>query len=463
MTTMGWKRLKVRQLNQVILSGPGVQVNQVLQSLPNSFRHTALATFGVAQGDHRIALVQHAQSSAKDETETLNELLLAIARAAGLNDIRTEPNYTVVAAPKGNPYAWEGNPYAWEGNPYAWEGNPYAWEGNPSDQPDSLAAVAQIGTNPVDAAALFAGQDAFARIGVAEAGQRSPSLASVQGDGVLVGLFDSCPTADQLNSLPGGAPTWLHTHTVEGTSIPGGPYVDHGLFNASLVNFVAPNTEIHLYQVLNGEMYGETTWLIKALADFLNMAENRPTITSLSLGSMYDGSMTMPAVEAILSELVRRGGAVCAAAGNRARPALKAAAVPQAQMPAALPFVIAVAASNQQGVRASYSQAGDIAAPGGETTGAGPNGVDDFIGLGTASPTGYIQMDCGTSFATPLVAGAAALVLADLAQQGAASEGRWRQVLGRLADSAVPPVGAEGTLNTSGLGAGIIQLTGPMN
>ncbi|HLO03786.1 MAG TPA: S8 family serine peptidase, partial [Symbiobacteriaceae bacterium] len=89
---------------------------------------------------------------------------------------------------------------------------------------------------------------------------------------------------------------------------------------------------------------------------------------------------------------------------------------------------------------------------------------DDIIGLGTASPTGYIRMDGGTSFATPLVAGAAALALSDLAQQGAPQNAnRWQQVFDRLAASAIPPAGAEGTLNTTGLGAGIIQVTAPNN
>lgn len=465
------KRLAARQPNQVILSGPQVQVDQLLQVLSGGYRKTLLANFPVAQGAFSVVLVQHGKAPASDETSALNETLLLAARAAGLTDIRTEPNYTIVAprghrgAPfswEGNPFSWEGNPFSWEGNPFSWEGNPFSWEGNPNEEQNSgsVQAVVTVGATAAEAATLFTAQDAFARIRVTEYGQRNALLANKLGDGVLVGLFDSCPGAEALAVLPGGAPTWLHTHPAT-TAVGEGPFVDHGLFNASLVNFIAPNAEIHLYQVLNGEMHGETTWLISALASFLNIAEGRPTVTNLSLGAMFEGFTRMPAVEAILSELVRRGGVVCAAAGNQGRPAQKAAAVPHAQMPAALPYVIAVAATNQQSVRASYSQAGDIAAPGGETTGAGPDGVDDPIGLGTASPTGYVRMDCGTSFATPLVAGAAALALSDLLQHGTAPQdaNRWQAVFSQLAASAVQPVGAASTLNTTGLGVGILQVT----
>lgn len=475
------KMLQARQPNQVILSGPQDQVDQLLQAVPNGIKRTPLALFQVAQGAFKVVLVQHGHAPGTDETNALNDTLLRLASTAGLTGVRTEPNYTVVAPPgwrgapyswEGNPYSWEGNPYSWEGNPYSWEGNPYSWEGNPAtwegnqnEKPDTEmpSILAAVGTTPGEAAGLFMAQDAFARVGASVNGQRNPQLVARRGDGVLVALFDSCPTAEALAALPGGAPAWLHTHQAD-SALPGCPFVDHGLFNASLANFIAPNAEIHLYQVLNGEMYGETTWLIKALASFLNLAEGRPTVTNLSLGSMYPGHAFMPAVEAILSELVRRGGVVCAAAGNRARPALKAAAVPQAQMPAALPYVIAVSASNAQTTRASYSQAGDIAAPGGETTGAGPDGMDDFIGLGTASPTGYIRMDCGTSFATPLVSGAAALVLSDLSQQGTAPQDstRWQQVFGQLAATAIqPPTDDARSLNTIGLGAGILQVVAP--
>lgn len=466
------KSLVARQPNQVILSGPQDQVDKVLQALSNGVKRSLVAHFQVAQGAFKIVLLQHGNGPAKDEANALNETVLSIARGAGLTGIRTEPNFTVVAPPgwrgapfawEGDPFAWEGDPFAWEGDPFAWEGDPFAWEGDPhAEGAGSVVRVAPAGANAAEAAALFAAQDAFARIRVAENGQRSPQLAGAKGDGVLVGLFDSCPGAVPLAAMPNGAPAWLQTHLAT-PALTSGPFVDHGLFNASLIHFIAPHAEIHLYQVLNGEMYGETTWLIKALADFLNMAEQRPTVTNLSLSSLNDGQTKLPALAALLSELARRGGVVCAAAGNRARPALKAAAVPQAQMPAALPYVIAVAASNQQSVRASYSHAGDIAAPGGETTGAGPDGVDDLIGLGTASPTGYVRMDCGTSFATPLVAGAAALALSDLSQQGTAPQdaNRWQAVFGRLAASATPPVGAAGALRTTGLGAGILRVTAP--
>jgi subtilisin family serine protease len=451
------RRVPVRKRNQTIISGPQDQVDQLVSLLkPRLIKNDiVLATYTADTIPYKVALLHSTAQSALDETETFNAKLLDEAQKAGLTSIKTESNFMVTApgSSKGNPYLWEGDPYLWEGDPYLWEGDAAPLEETPK--------VIPVGATHAEAMALFAAQDAFWRIQVAEAGVRRPLLNAHRGEGVLVGVFDSCPSAEELASLPGGRPAWLHLH-LNGTSVTSGPYVDHGLFNTSLINFIAPSAEIHLYQVLNGEMLGETAWLIAALADFLNLAEGRPAVVNMSLGAMYSGTVSMPAVEGILKEMARRGSVICASAGNSGRRASKPAAVPQAQMPAALPYVIAVAAVNQQGARASYSQVGDIAAPGGDTVGAGPDGYDDLIGMGTTSPTGYLRMDCGTSFATPLVSGAAALVVADLVKGGAPLDADlWRRVFDRLATAAVPPTGEPGALSTTGLGAGILRVALP--
>lgn len=469
------RRPQARKPNQIIISGPQDQVDQLLVGAHKwiSKQVGLLGSYSVGDVPHKIVLVYYAKSTVNDETEAFNSGLLEVARQFGLMSIRTEPNFTV-AAPnghKGNPYLWEGDPYLWEGDPYLWEGDPYLWEGDPylweGDPSVADGAVAQaaapqsVGTTQTEAATLFASQGLLAQIKAARNGERNPDLNGYRGDGVLVGLFDSCPSQQELASLPGGSPSWLAIHPGPGT-ISSGPFVDHGLVNASLVHFVAPGAEVHLYQVLSGAMIGETAWLITALVSFLNLAEGRPTVVNMSMGTMHAGNLKMPALEGVLSELVRRGGVVCAAAGNGARSARKVAAVPQAQMPASLSYVIAVAASHQQMGRASYSQAGDIAAPGGETSGAGPDGTDDVIGLGTSSPTGYVRMDCGTSFSTPLVAAAAALAVADLVSKGAPMDDTlWQRTMERLSASALTPVGAVGSLETVGLGAGILQVVAP--
>jgi hypothetical protein len=467
-----YRRPPARKPNEVIVSGPENQVDTLLTRVHRWIRNPApvLASYTADRMTYKVVLIKYDQEPTCDETEKLNDDLLKEARNAGLAGIHTEPNCTVAAPPgwRGDPYPWEGSPYPWEGSPYPWEGSPYEWEGSPLSRPTAQGQqkppiqVKKAGASPAQGADLFADQDAFRRIQVAVGGKRNPLLDAYTGEKVLVALFDSCPSTTKLAKLKGGAPNWLHTYSCKSPEpLDSGTFVDHGLFNASLIHFIAPSADIHLYQVLDGEMFGETAWLIAALDDFLKLAGDQPTVVNLSLGSACCGNGSMPAVEGILWELVRRGGVICAAAGNKARKARKPAAIPPSQMPAALPYVIAVAASNRQTIRASYSQRGDIAAPGGDTMGEGPDGFDDIIGMGTSSPTGYIRMDCGTSFATPLAAGAAALALSDLMKRGAPHDsGLWRRVMDRLALSALQPMGAEGTLNTTGLGAGIIQVSG---
>lgn len=466
------RRPRPRKPNEVIVSGPQDQVDTLLSKVANWIKNPApvLASYTVGRITYEVVLIRYDQEPSCDETEKMNEELLKEARRDGLTGIRTEPNCTVAAPPGqlGDPFPWEGDPFPWEGDPLTWEGDPYAWEGNPLDKPTAKGQqtaptqVKKAGASAAQGAALFADQDAFRRIQVSVGGKRNPLLDAYKGDGVLVGIFDSCPGARPFVKLKGATSGWLHTHPCKSPEpLKSGTFVDHGLFNASLIHFIAPSADIHLYQVLDGEMFGETAWLIAALNDFLHLVGDQPAVVNLSLGSACCGNGSMPAVEGILWELVRRGGVICAAAGNKARKARKPAAIPPAQMPAALPYVIGVAASNRQSIRASYSQRGDIAAPGGDTLGEGPDGFDDIIGMGTSSPTGYIRFDCGTSFSTPLVAGAAALALSDLIKRGAPHDsGLWRRVFDRLALSAIQPQGQEGTLNTTGLGAGIIQVSG---
>ncbi|MDB4896764.1 MAG: hypothetical protein JWN15_3026 [Firmicutes bacterium] len=461
-----------RRLNQAIVSGPLDQVDQLARAVTPMPGYTVepLALYQSGRGEVKAVkvLYQPATTEPPDCTDQLNRTLLNTAIRNNLTAIRTEPNCTTSTRPawQGHPYSWEGNPYSWEGNPFTGDGGAYAWEGNPYAQPQPQAAakvahVVPAGASVAAAQALFAAQDAFARIQVAENGKRIAALGEKLGQGVRVAIFDTCPSAQGLGALPAGPLPWLHPHW-NAPLLPAGEFSDHGLFIASLINFVAPSADIHLYQVLGGDVFGDTATLVKAMGDFLNDTATSPAVISLSLGSMCCDGGAMPAVEGLIWEAQRRGMVICAASGNNGRRAMKAATIPPAQMPAALRNVIAVAAANRQDIRASYSHRGDIAAPGGETAGAaGPNGFDDIIGLGTVSPSGYIRMDCGTSFATPLVAGAAALVLADLVGRGASLDsGMWRRVYDRLALGAVPPAGEPDTLNTTGLGAGVIRIGG---
>jgi hypothetical protein len=124
-----------------------------------------------------------------------------------------------------------------------------------------------------------------------------------------------------------------------------------------------------------------------------------PGVINLSLGytaGAFGGDLLQPIVDAV-SATVRRGSVVVAAAGNGRQdgsPDL---------LPASLPHVLTVAATDTLSAVAFFSNAGatvDLAAPGDRVPVATPLAID---------PTGY-RLGSGTSFASPIVAGAAAWV-----------------------------------------------------
>jgi hypothetical protein len=376
--------------------------------------------------------------------------LARVARAERLN-VAMEPNCVT-----GNPYSQQLNPWDWELDPWDWELDPWDWELDPA-----VPLVVPAGATPAEGETLFWQQLAFRQVGLTDAaGHRTAALAAHLGAGVLVGLFDALPKV-ALAEQP-----WLTVHPaaapVQSPQDEGGRDIsDHGLLCASLVHAMAPAAQVHLYEVCAADGFGTLFPLLEALTAFVAMAEGRPAIINLSLGTLC-GAGPSPAMQAVLQKATDLGMVVCAAAGNKAKASTKVSTVPAAQAPASLPNVIAVSAASGVGCRATYSQRGDIGAPGGEDLGSpGPDDAEDIIGLGQ-SPSGYVRMDAGTSFATPLVAGAAALVLEDrLARGGALGTDTYAQVLAALKAGCQAPAGpGSETLANTGLGAGILSLQG---
>jgi subtilisin family serine protease len=352
-----------------------------------------------------------------------------------------------------DPWTWIDDPWTWIDDPWTWIDDPWTWIDDPATLPPAVPA----GNTPAEGAAAFWQQGAFQRLGLTDAaGVRNPALAGQTGAGVLVGLFDAIPAGTV--SQP-----WLTIHPGIGPvhgAASGADLSDHGLFCASLVHAVAPAAAVHLYQVCGADGQGRLFPLLEAISAFIDLATGKPAVISLSLGS--PDATGSAALRALLQKATDLGIVVCAAAGNLARRAPKVSALPAAQVPAAFPNVIAVAAANASEQRASYSQRGDIAAPGGEALGQpGPDDEDDIIGMGVSAGTsGYVRMDAGTSFATPLVAGAAALLMVGQPLD----PGTQDRILAALKAGARPASTAgEATLSGAGLGAGILYLPNLFN
>jgi len=207
------------------------------------------------------------------------------------------------------------------------------------------------------------------------------------GRGVTVAVLDT--QVDALHPR-------LLLHTVGGldlltaslfTTLPG-PGADrgHGTFVAGVVLRAAPAAKIMPVRVLNDDGRGSTAqvaegirWAVAHGADVINMSLDTPT----------DSRVLREAVAYALSHNV----VLVAAYGNEGKNQPYV-------YPADYPGVISVMATDQNDVRAAFSnygRAGVVAAPG--------------VNIISTYPLGLYAVGSGTSYASPWVAGEAALIL----------------------------------------------------
>ncbi len=226
----------------------------------------------------------------------------------------------------------------------------------------------------------------------------TPETSCVTGAGVVVAVLDTGidPSHPDLADkvLPNGIDTLENTTDVRdignGIDDDGDGTVDemvgHGTNVAGIVTQVAPNAQILPVKVLDSDGVGNTFSVVSGIH---YAVEQGADVINLSLGTTYDSL----AIREAVSFAVDQGVLVAAAAGNGDQQ-------DPVEYPAAVDEVISVAATDANGDKASYSnyhQTVDISAPGDNVASAYPDGR-------------YITAS-GTSMSTPLVAGAAALMM----------------------------------------------------
>ncbi len=191
-----------------------------------------------------------------------------------------------------------------------------------------------------------------------------------------------------------------------------GPGFGHGTFVAGLISRVAPQAKIMALRAFDARGEGTTFDIAKAI---IFATDNGARILNMSFG-MDTSSIVL---DRALSYAEFLGVTEVAAAGNEG--------LEFHQYPARDPDVIAVAATDASDVKADFSNYGghiDVSAPG--------------VSLYSTYPGGKFAWWSGTSFATALVSGAAALILSALPPAVARSTSARRRVAATLKGTAIP-------------------------
>jgi hypothetical protein len=366
---------------------------------------------------------------------------------------------------EGSPGSGEGSPGSGEGSPGSGEGSPGSGEGSPgtgegSSGPGEGGGGSAEGSGGDTATAAsnqfsFWGQWALAERGVRlfVNSARTSSIESAKG--IEIAIFDTSPFAQ-----PGGyrfeGEGWI-TPTMEvcvshpiSMPVDRGTGHDHGLFVTGLAHAMAPASDLHLIRVLGNGVKGELIHILEALSLYANARADAldHTVINMSFGIVSselplteleeeaiaaicqaqgiscgvdggDPALPVAVLELLLERLSQDGAVLVAAAGNKSSDVQ----VLPAQAPANYPYVLGVAGSNFTRQRACFSNSSiDISAPAGDyqlpgctpeavaTCSNNPKFCLKSYSLLISRPTGYAYW-AGTSFATPLVAGLAAIEL----------------------------------------------------
>jgi hypothetical protein len=322
-----------------------------------------------------------------------------------------------------------GDPWTGVGSPWTGVGSPWTGVGSPAPGAGAMPALQSD----------FRGQWAFDHIGLYD--QRGDRQVIPTGAGVRIGVFDTSPF--ELEEGDGPSSEFIHWAVDPFTLTVWHPeflaplpaptetkpvsltLANHGLFAVGLAHEVAPESEIHLYRVLDEYVQGDLFTMDAAIFHFITetlAAGGGPqgAVINLSLGIhplAGREDLGLPpevmALELLLAGARCHGMAVVASAGNDR---VDGESAPPPHIPARYEFVLGVAASNDRRRPACFSNQGQVAAPGGDGEERCTHCSQDscrwrsLISLVFETPPGYAYW-AGTSFAAPLTSGQAALLL----------------------------------------------------
>jgi hypothetical protein len=294
---------------------------------------------------------------------------------------------------------------------------------NPADSTSSdplSTDVSEPGTDPVDV--VIFDNSPFTVTETIEIMQETTDI----GDGVT-----------QTVQLPPTETMTLHVWHAEFSHTPAEPVDDsdeHGVFIASLIHKVAPNSTLKLVRVLDRVGCGTSFTINAAIGTLIQIETGKKAVFNLSFGIpervFADSLQRFPFQGVITAAMTENKIVVVAAAGNdHGNPLLLPAGYVDHSSLSQYVRLFSVEASNSQDGRACFSNKGmdsdhndigdrSILAPGGE--GKSPKSeckpdLDSCVGKPTceqaimgATHDGRWIFWSGTSFATPLVGGAAA-------------------------------------------------------
>lgn len=292
----------------------------------------------------------------------------------------------------------------------------------------------------------------------------STAQSAATGRGVMVALLDTGldATHPQLQSaaLPGYNFLTDTANTAEsgdGLDTDGDGMVDemlaHGTFMAGLIHLVAPEARILPVVVLDSDGYGNAFQIAEGIYYAIDHGAD---VINMSFGSTHDSDVVNDAIK----EARSRGVVVVAAAGNDNRNE-------PPREPAASQDLLGVAATNEQDIRAPFSNYNSdlsVSAPGNTTLTINntPDPTRSIISTGLSG--GYGVWD-GTSTATAFVSGTVALVRAQH-PDWPAEKSTAETIIEIIRQTAAPidalNPGFEGLLGTGRLNAGAAVMLGPV-